>query len=117
MSYALVTVRGSVRADLALPTDIPISEFMSDLLSECALPEDRMRYGAQWGLSLEGALPFHTQQTLESAGVLDGAILVLYPLNSRDIGPVPLSAQPSVPGRAPLGLTFRTRDDPDDASQ
>lgn len=87
MSRTLVTVKGSRHTtDLELPADAPVQELMALLLTigEDMTPEMIAMTGSRWGLGLEGGLPFNGQLTLETAGVFDGAILVLQPLDAWD---------------------------------
>lgn len=94
MPRTLVTVKGSRHTvDLELPADVPAQELMAFLLTICEdlTPEMIDLHLPRWGLGLDGGMPFNPQQTLQSAGVLDGARLLLHPLGSWGSSTAPVA--------------------------
>ncbi|WP_160050342.1 type VII secretion integral membrane protein EccD [Nocardiopsis sp. FR4] len=75
--YCRVTVTGPERwADLALPGTVPVATLMPRIIEVCA-PEEEGTEPAGWVLSTTDGTPVRPDEPLESAGVYDGAVLVL----------------------------------------
>ncbi|QID37325.1 hypothetical protein G3260_003724 [Streptomyces albus] len=72
-----VTVVGERKSvDLALPVRAPIAEYVPRLAGLCG-QEESEAMPPVWSLAEAGAPPFPPGDSLESAGVLDGAVLYL----------------------------------------
>lgn len=100
MPRTLVTVKGSRHiVDLELPADAPAQELMASLLVLCEHQTLEMaaQQGMRWGLGLDGGMPIAPQRTLRDAGVLDGARLLLHPLDSWISDPAPGAAPAYTP--------------------
>ena len=76
MRTVLITLIGPERsADLVVDADTPVAELLPSLVSAGgAGGSDEL---AGWAVALMGRQPIELQQTLDAAGVLDGAVLVL----------------------------------------
>jgi type VII secretion integral membrane protein EccD len=76
-AYSRVTVvNGARRVDLALPSALPLSDVLPQLLDYCA-PETRPERPAGWTLARLGGGTLSLADTLADSGVTDGDILVL----------------------------------------
>lgn len=76
-AYSRVTVvNGARRVDLALPSALPLSDVMPQLLGYCA-PEGQPERPADWALARLGGNPLQLSTTLADAGVTDGDVLEL----------------------------------------
>jgi MinD-like ATPase involved in chromosome partitioning or flagellar assembly len=77
MRTVLVTLIGPDHtADLVVDADTPVAELLPQLLSAVAAPATEAQ-ADQWTLAVTGREPVAPGQTLDQAGVLDGAVLVL----------------------------------------
>ncbi len=100
----LITLIGPERsADLVVDADTPVAELMPSLVSAggAGAADDL----AGWGVALMGRQPIGPGDTLDAAGVLDGAVLVL----RRDAADRPdaltPAAMPGGPAGSPLART------------
>jgi type VII secretion integral membrane protein EccD len=76
-TYSRVTVVSDTRrVDLALPSALPLSDVMPQLLGYCA-PDGRPEHPAGWALARLGGGPLRLSATLADAGVTDGDVLEL----------------------------------------
>ena len=76
-AYSRVTVvNGARRVDLALPSALPLSDVLPQLLGYCA-PESPPDRPASWSLARLGGAPLRLADTLAEAGVTDGDVLEL----------------------------------------
>ncbi|MGH3681075.1 MAG: EsaB/YukD family protein, partial [Natronosporangium sp.] len=76
-AYSRVTVvNGDRRVDLALPSALPLSDVLPQLLGYCA-PDTRPDRPAGWALARLGGGPLSLTDTLAESGVTDGDILEL----------------------------------------
>jgi type VII secretion integral membrane protein EccD len=76
-AYSRVTVvHGARRVDLALPSTLPLSDVLPQLLGYCA-PESRPERPAGWALARLGGTTLRLADTLADAGVTDGEVLEL----------------------------------------
>jgi type VII secretion integral membrane protein EccD len=76
-AYSRVTVvNGARRVDLALPSALPLSDLLPQLLGYCA-PDGRPDRPAGWTLARLGGGALSLAETLAEAGVTDGDILEL----------------------------------------
>jgi type VII secretion integral membrane protein EccD len=76
-AYSRVTVvNGARRVDLALPSALPLSEVMPQLLDYCA-PDSPPDRPAGWALARLGGTAIGLTATLADAGVTDGDVLEL----------------------------------------
>lgn len=90
MRTVLVTLIGPDHtADLVVDADTPVAELLPQLLGAVAAQETEAQV-EQWTLAVTGRDPVGPEQTLDEAGVLDGAVLVL----RRSDRPLPGSATP-----------------------
>jgi MinD-like ATPase involved in chromosome partitioning or flagellar assembly len=101
----LVTLIGPERtADLVVDADVPVSDLLPNLMaagSAGGAGEDP----GDWQLALMGREPVPTGRTLEEAGVLDGAVLVLRrAAGTEREAPVPITRGPA-PAGSPLART------------
>ncbi len=106
MRTVLVTLIGPDHtADLVVDADTAVGELLPQLVSAVAAPETEVQ-AEQWMLAITGREPVAPTQTLDQAGVLDGAVLVL----RRADRPLPGSAsRPSNRGESGSPLA-RTRE-------
>ena len=76
MRTVLITLIGPERsADLVVDADTPVAELLPSLVSAGGgAGADEL---SGWGVALMGRQPIGSAQTLDAAGVLDGAVLVL----------------------------------------
>lgn len=82
-AYSRVTVvNGSRRADLALPTALPLADVMPQLLRICGSDGGTAAEPSRWTIARIGGGALDLGQSLESAGVTDGDILELRSLHS-----------------------------------
>lgn len=63
-------------ADLAVPADVPVTDYLPDLLVACGEPAT---LNSGWQLAVPGCVPLPASDSLGRHQVLDGAILHLYP--------------------------------------
>lgn len=76
-TYCRVTVvSGNRHVDLALPSVLPISDVLPQLLRYCT-PDDRADHPAAWTLAKVGGSDIDLEHSLDDAGVLDGDVLEL----------------------------------------
>lgn len=76
-AYSRVTVvNGGRRVDLALPSALPLSEVLPQLLGYCA-PDSPPDRPVAWTLARLGGGPLNLSSTLAEAGVTDGEVLEL----------------------------------------
>lgn len=76
-AYSRVTVvNGARRVDLALPSALPLSDVLPQLLGYCA-PESRADRPAGWTLARLGGGALSLDNTLADSGITDGDILEL----------------------------------------
>jgi type VII secretion integral membrane protein EccD len=76
-AYSRVTVVSDARrVDLALPSALPLSDVMPQLLGFCA-PDGRPEHPVGWALARLGGGPLPLSTTLADAGVTDGDVLEL----------------------------------------
>lgn len=76
-AYSRVTVvNGTRRVDLALPSALPLSDVLPQLLGYCA-PDTRPDRPAGWTLARLGGAGLSLENTLADAGITDGDVLEL----------------------------------------
>lgn len=86
MRTLLVTVDClSESFDLGLPTEAPISDFLSLLLEACGQPLlENHALTEEWELALYGGATLPMNRSLQSCGVVDGMRLVLQNLGTLE---------------------------------
>lgn len=92
-----VTVVGERRrADLAVPAQAPIAEYISALAGLCQQSDDAA-FPAVWSLATAGRAPFPLHSSLDQAGILDGQVLYLRDLAAGEADePVVLDIEEAV---------------------
>ncbi|MGA8115356.1 MAG: type VII secretion integral membrane protein EccD, partial [Actinocatenispora sp.] len=76
-AYSRVTVvSGSRRVDLALPSALPLSDVLPQVLRFCA-PDETPHTPASWYVARVGGHEIALDQTLDDVGVVDGDLLEL----------------------------------------
>ncbi|BCJ37072.1 type VII secretion integral membrane protein EccD [Actinocatenispora thailandica] len=82
-AYSRITlVSDTRRVDLALPSTVPMSTLIPQVLRLCA-PAQQPKEPASWSLLPTGGRPLRLDQSLDDAGVADGDLLELVDLPSE----------------------------------
>ncbi len=105
MRTVLITLIGPQRtADLVVDADTTLADLLPSLLSAGGVPPSAAAQDG-WGVALMGREPVEPVQTLEQAGVLDGAVLVLRRSAEGPAEPIAPPAISGVPAGSPLQRT------------
>lgn len=112
MRTVLITLIGPERtADLVVDADTPLRELLPDLVTAGGVSEaDRAR--PRWVVAVMGKQQLDEALTLEDAGVLDGAVLVLRRDTRLPSDPLIQSASGAGPAGSPLERTRALLADP-----
>ncbi|HEV7466592.1 MAG TPA: type VII secretion integral membrane protein EccD [Candidatus Dormibacteraeota bacterium] len=79
--FLSLTVAGPASAaDLSLPADVPVAELLPDLVRLLS-PDPEVALGTGWGLNRLGEAPLSLDRGLTAAGVRDGDMVYLRPLD------------------------------------
>jgi len=109
MRTVLITLIGPERtSDLVVDADTPVAELLPSLLAAGGVAGDAAGddpEGATWTVALTGKQPVAPDQTLDEAGVLDGAVLVLRRETPAGGGPALAPAPTRGPAGSPLERT------------
>jgi type VII secretion integral membrane protein EccD len=82
-AYSRITlVSDTRRVDLALPSTVPVSALIPQVLRLCA-PNQHPKQPAAWALVPTGGRPLRLDQSLDDSGVADGDLLELVDLPSE----------------------------------
>ena len=73
--------------DVGLPADLPITDYLDELVLRLAGPPDPKAPALEWTLSPIGRNAIDPSETLRSAGVDNGTLLVLREGPAADPGP------------------------------
>jgi MinD-like ATPase involved in chromosome partitioning or flagellar assembly len=105
MRTVLITLIGPERtADLVVDADTPAGELLPSLLSAGGVGAEAQALPG-WGLAVMGKQPVEPDRTLEEAGVLDGAVVVLRRDTEQRLDAVVASPLAGGPAGSPLERT------------
>ncbi|MGJ6962265.1 type VII secretion integral membrane protein EccD [Streptosporangium sp. G11] len=71
------------RVDLAVPSDLPLSHLLPDLLAATGESAEEVAPAGGWGLQRIGAAPMPSSASLNDLGIRDGEVLYLLPRSSQ----------------------------------